>query len=174
MADLIIRSQWAGVDEKLVDMGDDTYAPMRAVQQAALTDTTDSVNLGRIADTVPPMSSTLGLGVEVKGRVLVGSQSNAFTTAQVTGINATSTVIDCQHCTLITVFGLNNANGNLEVQQSIDASLFFPIAPAATSTIAVVAGTAFGATFEFAARYVRLRYSAAATWTAGATILGKG
>jgi hypothetical protein len=152
-----------------VDEYDDGTTAIRA-GQAALTALRDTVGLGRIADVVPPMDAVLGMAINQKGAPVAGSDANAFTVAQVTGVNATSAVIDLQYCSVVSVFGLNNASGTLEFQISQNGSGFYTLAP----TISVTGGTAFAATYTTGARYARLRYSAAATWTTGASIVGTG
>lgn len=97
---------------------------------------------------------------------VVGAQANAWNAA-VVGIAGDSVAIDCQHQSNISAFGNVSAATTITIYVSQDNVTYY-----ATATNVVLGGPGdFHFSFQSAARYVRLRSSAAATITA--TIAGK-
>jgi hypothetical protein len=97
----------------------------------------------------------------------IGTQGNAWNAAPV-GIAGTSANIDAQYMKNVSAFGSASAATTITIQISQDGTNFYD-----TSTNVVLAGAGdFHMFITIAARYARLKSSAAATITA--TLAGKG
>lgn len=99
-----------------------------------------------------------------------GSQANAWSAAAV-GAGGTSTALDAQFTPLVSVFGNASAPTTISLEFSQDNTNWYDVNQAGYS-IATAGDGDFALTVWVAARYVRMKSSAAATITA--TIAGKG
>lgn len=95
---------------------------------------------------------------------VVGTHANAWNAA-VVAANGTSTAIDCQFMSFISVFGNTSASTTIVAQFSQDNVNFY-------DSVTVAANGDFGISPTVGARFVRLKSSKAATITA--TIAAKG
>lgn len=110
--------------------------------------------------------SSFNLRVAVNAVPVVGTHANAWNAAAVLAAG-TSTSVDCQYASSISIFGNASAATTITVQYSQDNTNFYDDT---IDTISANGNFAFNLTAG--ARYVRLKSSAAATITA--TIAGKG
>lgn len=90
----------------------------------------------------------------------IGTHANAWSAIAVAA-NGVSASLDTNYCQLISVFGNSSVATTLTIQYSQDNVNFYD----STQTISAPIGN-FGVTFDTAARYIRLKSSAASTITA--------
>lgn len=99
-------------------------------------------------------------------RAVVGAQGNAWS-AVTAAATETSTTIDLQYVSSVSVFGQSTAGSTLTVQVSQDDIVWYD----SNNSVYAGGGTDFYAAFTTGARYARLKTSDACTITA--TIAGK-